>query len=547
MMARNGHRQNGTPEIRWGRGVEEIAIMRRFCTTIALLLLFPTLAPAVKPASAKPDKDRALAAVRAYREANGARILADFAELLALPNVRTDTANILKNVAYLRDAFSRRGVKMEVWELPGASPALFGKLIVPGAKRTLGIYAHYDGQPVDREKWTYPPFSPTLLTAASENGGVPRPLPKPGEPIDPEWRLYARSAGDDKAPMIAVLTALDALREARIPLTSNLFFLFEGEEEGGSTHLQSYLESHKDILQKIDGWLFCDGPVHTSRRAQLVFGVRGVIDLDVTVYGAVRHLHSGHYGNWAPNPAFTLARLLATMKDDQGRVLVDRFYDTVEPLGPAERAAVENLPDNDAELRKELGLVETEDRNARLQERLLLPTLNLRGMASGNVGPLAENIIPSSATAALEIRLVKGNDPGHMLDLVEEHIRKQGFFIVRDDPDMETRLAHPKIAKVIRLPGYPAARTPMDADIAFQVIQATSRAAGENVILLPTLGGSLPLYLFNDLHGKPAVVVPIANHDDKQHGPDENLRLANLWYGIDLMGELLTMPKEGPK
>jgi acetylornithine deacetylase/succinyl-diaminopimelate desuccinylase-like protein len=538
-------------------GLKETSIMRRFCLAVALLLL-PNLlraAPAAPATSGTPgtpgtpappgttQPDPALAAVRAYRQANGARILAEFSQLLAIPNIAGDTANIAKNVAFLRDAFTRRGVKIEVWNLPGASPLVFGQLDVPGAQRTLGIYAHYDGQPIIPEQWATPPFSPTLLTAASENGGAKRPLPKAGEKIDPEWRLYARSAGDDKAPILTVLTVLDALKQAKIPLTSNLRFLFEGEEEAGSGNLKAYLEGHRDRLN-VDVWLFCDGPVHPSRRAQLVFGVRGVVDVDVTVYGAVRHLHSGHYGNWAPNPAFTLAHLLSSMKDDKGHVLVDTFYDTVTPLGPAERAAIDAVPDDDDALRKELGLVETEDNNARLQERLLLPTLNVRGMVSGGIGESAGNIIPSTASAALEIRLVKGNEPEHMVDLVEAHIRKQGFFIVREEPDMATRLAHPKIAKVIRYPGYPAARTAMDLDIVFQIVQATSRAAGENVILLPTLGGSLPLYLFNDILAKPAVVVPIANHDDKQHGPDENLRLANLWYGIDLMGELLTMPVE---
>ncbi|HTQ80948.1 MAG TPA: M20/M25/M40 family metallo-hydrolase [Thermoanaerobaculia bacterium] len=514
------------------------------CGLLILLGALPAAAAAATPQP--PEKaaaDRGLAAVRSFREANAARILADFSDLLSLPNVMGDRPNIAKNVAWLRTAFEKRGAKLAVWEPPGeGSPVLFGRLDTPGAKRTLGVYVHYDGQPVDRESWTSPPFSPTLRSAALENGGQPLPLPKPGERIDPEWRLYARSAGDDKAPLIAVLTALDALKQAKIPLTSNLLFLFEGEEEHGSDHLEAFLTSHKNQL-KVDAWLFCDGPVHTSRRPQLVFGVRGVVDMDLTVYGAVRHLHSGHYGNWAPNPAFALAHLLASMKDEEGHVQIESFYDTVEPLGPAERAAIEAIKDNDDELRKELGLVETEDNNARLQERLLLPTLNIRGLLSGSVGQTAENIIPATASASIELRLVKGNDPSHMLDLLEEHIRKQGYFIVREDPDMATRLAHARIAKVVRHPGYPAARTAMDLDIVFQIVQATSRAAGENIILLPTLGGSLPLYLFNDLLAQPAVIVPIANHDDKQHGPDENLRLANLWYGIDLMGELLSMPK----
>jgi acetylornithine deacetylase/succinyl-diaminopimelate desuccinylase-like protein len=163
-------------------------------------------------------------------------------------------------------------------------------------------------------------------------------------------------------------------------------------------------------------------------------------------------------------------------------------------------------------------------------------------MESAAVGAEARNLIPTTATASIDIRLAKGNDPERMQELVEEHVRKQGYQLVREDPDLETRLAHPRIAKVERRSGYPAARTSIDHPMARQVIAAAARAAGEEVVLLPTLGGSLPLYLFVDLLEAPVVIVPIANHDDNQHAPDENLRLANLWYGIDLMAALFTMP-----
>jgi acetylornithine deacetylase/succinyl-diaminopimelate desuccinylase-like protein len=172
----------------------------------------------------------------------------------------------------------------------------------------------------------------------------------------------------------------------------------------------------------------------------------------------------------------------------------------------------------------------------------LLPALTVKGLESGNVGAKARNVIPASATAALGIRLVKGNDPQAMLDLVEAHIEKQGFHIVREEPDHATRLQYPKIARVTRGGGYPAARTPMDLPIAQTIVAAMTEAAGEAPILVPALGGSLPLYLFTDVLGKPALIVPIANHDDNQHAPDENLRLANLFYGIDLYAALLTMP-----
>ncbi len=224
-------------------------------------------------------------------------------------------------------------------------------------------------------------------------------------------------------------------------------------------------------------------------------------------------------------------------------MLIDGFYDTVEPIGPREREALRDFPDPDEQLKRELGLTWTEGEPQTLAERLLLPSLTIRGLASGNTGALARNVIPSTATATLGVRLVKGNDPEHMLDLVEAHIRGQGYHIVREAPDNETRLAHDRVAKVVRRgSGYPAARTRMDLAIVQDVIGAARAASAGRLVLKPSSGGSLPLYLFTQGLGKPAIMVPIANHDDNQHAPDENLRVWNLWYGIELYGALLTMP-----
>ncbi|MCB1575743.1 MAG: peptidase dimerization domain-containing protein, partial [Xanthomonadales bacterium] len=166
-------------------------------------------------------------------------------------------------------------------------------------------------------------------------------------------------------------------------------FLFEGEEEAGSPHLERYFHLLRDRL-RADAWLICDGPVHASRRPQLVYGVRGITQLEITVYGATRTLHSGHYGNWAPNPAHRLARLLASMKDDDGRVLIEGFYDDVAPVEGLARAQA-TLPDFDDALRAELGLAETEAADAPYLERMLLPSLNVRGMQSATVGETARN------------------------------------------------------------------------------------------------------------------------------------------------------------
>jgi len=495
------------------------------------LLLAPTADETLSPA---------VRAARHHHRSHQAEILAEYSELLRIPNVASDTVNIRRNAEWIRRALAKRGVETRLLELDGAPPLIYGELGPRSASRTLGLYLHYDGQPVDPKSWRHDPWEPVLYSGPAEDGGHRIPFPGPGEVLDPECRLYARAASDDRAPLAALLGALDALQTAEIPLTSRIRLLFEGEEEAGSPHLGAYFELHRDLLD-VSGWLICDGPVHQSRRPQLVFGVRGITSLDLTVYGARRSLHSGHYGNWAPNPALMLAQLLASMKDRDGNVVIEGFHDSVDPLTETERRALDAVPRIDAELMHELGLARTEG-GAPYQERLLLPSLNVRGLESATVGETARNIVPAMARASLDIRLVQGNDPAAMLDLVEKHIRKQGYHIVREEPDLDTRLAHPRIVLVERSEGYPAARTKMDLPVMQEIIRAAETVAGSELVLLPTLGGSLPLYLFTDVLGQPAVIVPIANHDNSQHAPDENLRLANLWYGIELMAALLTLP-----
>jgi len=518
--------------------------MRRRFVHLPLLaaLVLPTAAAAQSPAEV----------ARTYREAHEARILAEFAKLLTYPNVARDTENIRRTAGYIVERLAGAGVEARLLELEAdVPPIVYGELKVPGATRTLGLYVHYDGQPADPANWTHAPWEPTLYSASMEAGGEPLPMPAEGAAVDPEWRLYARSAGDDKAPIAALIPVLEAFRQEGIRPTSNLVFFFEGEEEAGSPNLLRYLETYRDLIDPIDVWLFFDGPAHQSGRPQLTFGVRGVTGMEVTVYGATRNLHSGHYGNWSPDTPMVLADLLRSMKDPYtGEVLIPGWYDTVEPLGAEEQAALAALPDIDEALKREMGLRWTEGEPAPLAERLLVPALTVRGVTAGNTGALARNVIPNTATAALGIRLVKGNDPAHMRELVEDHIRAQGFHIVREDPDMETRLAHPKVAKVTGDGGYPAARTSM-ADPYVQEVMAAAGAAADaafgegSLVLTPGLGGSLPLYLFSDVLRKPFVNVPVANHDNNQHAPEENLRIANLWYAIDLYAQLLTMPARG--
>ena len=511
---------------------------------VALLLAAALLSAVAAPLAAQSGPDIA----QEYRRAHEAEIVRDFAELLTYPNRSRDTEDITRAALYIRDRLRAAGAESELLTLEGVAPLVYGEFNTPGATRTLGIYVHYDGQPVDPANWTHPPFEPTLYSASMEAGGEPIPMPEAGDSVDPEWRIYARSAGDDKAPIAAVLTVLRAFAEGGVTPTSNLVFFFDGEDEAGSRNLGRYMEMQSEKLDDIDIWLFFDGPAHQSGRPQLTFGVRGSMGMEVTVYGATRNLHSGHYGNWTPDTGSILAHLLASMKDEAGNVLVEGWYDTADPIGDEEQAALESIPDVDPLLREELGLAWTEGQPETIAERLLLPALNIRGITSGNTGALARNVIPNTAVAALGIRLVQGNDPDHLRQLVVNHIEGQGFHVVSEDPDMETRLRYPRIAKVTGGGGYPAARTRMADPFVQQAIGAASLAADSafgpgSLVLAPGMGGTLPLYLFTDVAGKPAIVVPVANHDNNQHAPDENLRVANLWYAIDLYAALLTMPR----
>ncbi|HEY8164779.1 MAG TPA: M20/M25/M40 family metallo-hydrolase [Gemmatimonadaceae bacterium] len=472
--------------------------------------------------------------------AHESEILTEFLGFLALPNVASDTAGIRRNAEMLSAMMTKRGLKPRLLRSATASapPAVFGELVTPGARTTLLFYAHYDGQPTNPSTWTgSQPWTPVFRSASLEKDGrTIHPSSLAG--LNPETRIYARSASDDKAGVIAILNAVDALRSTGIKLPVNLKFLFEGEEEAGSPHLADILRRNRDLL-RADSWIICDGPVHQSGLKQVVYGVRGVTTVDVTVYGATRPLHSGHYGNWAPNPAMMLSRLLASMKDATGRVVIAGWYNDVAPLGRLERQALREAPPFDDSLRAQLGFARAEGGGRSLMELINQPALNVVGISSADVGPAARNIIPTTATATLDIRLVKGTDYRKQADLVTRHAQTQGFHVVTSDPSSEERRRYPMIAKIVRRDGgYNAERTEMDLPVSRAALTAI-RSLFPRAIAMPTLGGSLPLSIVRESLAVPTITVPIANYDNNQHAENENIRLQNLWDGIEMMAALM--------
>ncbi|OLD71234.1 MAG: peptidase M20, partial [Ignavibacteria bacterium 13_1_40CM_2_61_4] len=347
-----------------------------------------------------------------------------------------------------------------------------------------------------------------------ENDGQVIPLPASGTTFNPEWRLYARGAADDKAPIIAMLTAVDAIREMGLKTRSNIKFVFEGEEEAGSPNLGKILAANKELFAG-DVWLGCDGPLYQTRRQSIVFGARGISTVAITVYGPRGELHSGHYGNWAPNPAMMLVQLLASMKDAHGRVLVDGFYNGIEPLSQIEKEAIAEAPDVDSELMREFWLGSTENAPGKLAELIMLPSLNIRGLASSRIGSQASNVIPATASATIDMRIVKGMDARQTADRLIEHIRKQGFFVVDQEPTADVRRSHPKVALVIRREGENPHRVSMDLPISREVIRTVESARGP-AVKIPS-SGATGSDMAERVLGIPEIGIPIGNHDNNQH------------------------------
>jgi acetylornithine deacetylase/succinyl-diaminopimelate desuccinylase-like protein len=430
----------------------------------------------------------------------------------------------------------RRGIEARIIET-GGPPIVYGE-IGDESLPTILFYCHYDGQPVDPTSWTQDsPWDPVLRTGAIEAGGtVIETWPEPGARVDPQWRVYARSASDDKAPIVALMAMLDAWDRAGIPLRNRIKFLFEGDEEAGSPHLARIMRENRDLFAA-DLVVMADGPSHPSGRPTADFGMRGMVTVTLTVYGAVTPLHSGHYGNWAPNPAMRLAQLLASMKSAEGDMLVEGWEEDMVPLGEEERAALARYPHDDSAriLQLQLGSVEG---NGMRMERVARPSLNVRGLRSLFTGDQARTLIPDIAIAELDLRLVSGNDPARQVARLVRHIEQQGWTVVREPPDSATRVRTDRLIRIQSGDGYPAGRTPLANPTARAAIAALAAANLGEPVVGPTMGGSGPAYVYTDILQAPFVVVPTVNHDNNQHAANENVRVGNLFRGAQILAAI---------
>jgi len=505
------------------------------------VLLLATICAAGTAAAAPPDARRAMDAARVHVAAHEEAIIRELRDLVALPNVADNHDDIRRNATALVAMLEKRGIEARILETPGAPVSVFGDLKTPGAKKTLLFYAHFDGQPIGPpERWVTPAFEPTLRAGRHEDGAPVVAWADAKYPLPDEYRIYARAASDDKGPIVAMLAAIDALKAARIPLSTNLKFFLEGEEEAGSPNLARMLAANKDLLAS-DLWIFGDGPIDPRGLPRVSLGVRGITTFRLTVYGPVTSLHSGHYGNVAPNPAARVAELIASMRGPDGSIRMTGLQ--VPPPTAAQRALAGEAFDTGGMLAN-AGIGTTES-GLDYGESILRPALNVTQLAYGGTGA-QRNAIDPEASAGFDLRMVPGMTLANAREAVEAHVRGQGYVLLDAAPTAEQRLKHAKLARLEwGEDGYPASVASPEHPGVARVIEVMRAATGDAVRIAPIMGGSLPISAIGEVLGVTCVIAPIVNADNSQHAPNENLRMREFRRGVELYAALLALAGEG--
>jgi len=482
-------------------------------------------------------------------DGGAAAAFALYRELLSFPNDANNAEDILRLSEWLERQFAARGFATERLDMPG-SDALLATRAAPGADRTVLIYLQADGQPVDPSAWFQEsPWTPTLKQrregATSVDGNPTDWQTLPWERLDrdpdPEWRMFARSASDSKGPVAQFLSAMSLLDAAGVTPGFNMKVIIDTEEEMGSPHLANAVERNRDKLAA-DMLVIFDGPPHVSGEPTLVFGARGIADITLTTYGPRVAQHSGHWGNYVPNPALRMAQVLASMKDEHGRVTIPGFYDGIT-IDAGTRRILDAVPNDVAAIHQRMGILEPDRVASSPEEAVQYPSLNIRGLRAAWVGNEVRTIIPPVAIAEIDVRLVLESDPDRLIRLIRGHIEQLGYHVVSGrDPTDEERARHAKLIRLDSSVSYRAFRTAFDSEPGVWLSAAFERLFGERPILIRTGGGSIPISPFVTTLDVPAVVVGTVNPDNNQHSPNENLRVFDFLRGIRIMAAVLSQP-----
>lgn len=453
-----------------------------------------------------------------------------------LPNVTTrSTAEIRANADWLQAAFQRHGWSARQLA-DGETPMVFAEWgkARPGVA-TILFYAHMDGQPVRPAEWAQPdPFVPVLRQCADPGACPMLPLARLATgPIDPEWRLFGRSVADDKAPILMMIAAIDALRARGEQPAIHVKMIVDSHEEGGPPTLKDVVTRNAALL-KADGLVMMDGPMHRSNRPTLVLGHRGGGVARITVWGPRNTLHSGHYGNYAPNPAQRLAALVASFQDDAGHVVLPGYDDGVDPVFAASAARL-TVDDDEPALLKTLGIAGPARADEPYRAAIMRPSLNIVGLGAGSMGAIDQSIVPDRAVAAFDIRTVPGITFERQVGLVRQAIERAGYHLVEGAPSDDQRARYPQLATLESR----WLSDPLFTDIDTKLGAWGRRALGPQSVVIPIMGGSVPSAPLVEGLKLPAVLLPLVNADNNQHAANENLRLGNFLTGVEELETLL--------
>ncbi|MDZ4149033.1 MAG: M20/M25/M40 family metallo-hydrolase [Flavobacteriaceae bacterium] len=472
-------------------------------------------------------------------QAKAVKTLYDLKDFIALPNDAAKPDDIGINLRWLTKRFSELGFNTILLESETV-PSFFATLPMKPELPTVLFYMHFDGQAVDKSKWDQK--NPYEMVLKSNTNGRWNTLAFDTlkTQFDEKWRVFGRSVSDDKGPIVMFLNAFEWIKKENIPLAFNIKVILDGEEEQSSPSLAKLVKTYKELLEA-DLLIINDGPVHDSHQPTLVFGARGITEVKLTAYGPNKPLHSGHYGNYIPNPNFIMARTLTSLKDKNGKVLIPGFYDGIT-LDDETKSLLKEFPVNQAKMLADLGVAKPETMGDTYQESLQFPSLNVRGMQSAWVGDDARTVIPDKTITEIDIRLVPESDGKRLLELFKKHLQNQGFYITENEPTVEERQKYSDILRFETGSIMPAFRTPIDNPYTTWLTQVLNQHSDEKVIKVRISGGTVPIAPFVNELKIPAITVPMVNPDNNQHSPNENLELKQVLYGLKTFYGLFTTP-----
>ncbi len=472
-------------------------------------------------------------------ETNLKTIISKHKALTSIPNVSTNEANMLKNVDWVQKEFEALGFSASLLA-SSTLPVLLLENEVSKKKKTMLFYLHVDGQDVNPAQWDQEdPFTPVLKEQDSKGEWNKIDWKLIEGKIDPEWRIFGRAVADDKGPIIMLSTALEMFKEQNKKLNFNIKIIIDLQEETSSAGFLETLEKYKSRYAA-DYFIIMDGPAHPTNQPTITFGCRGIATCSIRLYGPKLPQHSGHYGNYAPNPVFAMSHLLASMKDENGRVLIDGYYDGIK-LSPETQQILENVPDDATAINQTLGINTPDKVGENYQESLQYPSFNVRQIETSWKGPKPKTIIPEIITAHIDVRLVKETDGQAQLDKIKKHIEQQGYLVLDRVPTDEERLNNAHIATFKSNAGINAFRTDLDSPLGLKIKSQIEIEFGQSPVLIRTMGGTVPITPAINALDIPAVIVPMVNMDNNQHNPNENIRIGNISQGVKICLAILSM------